>query len=78
MVRLIKIRVLPRSSIDEVVGEMENGVLKIKLKVAPVDGEANIALTKLLAKHFGVGRDKIEIVRGMRSKDKVVKVDGLR
>ncbi len=75
MLRLVRIRVLPRSSRNEVVGEMDNGVLKVKLNSAPVDGEANVELVKLLSKYFGVGKSDVKIVKGKRSKDKVVEVE---
>lgn len=71
---LHKIRVLPRSSKNEIVGLMANGALKVKLTAAPVDGKANDALITLLAKHFEVSKSKIKIVRGGTSKDKVVEV----
>jgi len=44
----IKLRVLPRSSKNEVVGKMDDGTLKIKLTAAPVDNAANEALIELL------------------------------
>jgi uncharacterized protein (TIGR00251 family) len=71
---LLNIRVLPRSSKNNVVGEMADGTLKVKLTAAPVDGKANEALVELLAEHFEVSKSKIKIVRGGTSKNKVVEV----
>jgi len=71
----IKIRVLPRSSKNEVVGEMADGVLKIKLTAAPVDGAANEALIKLLADHFDKPKNKIKIVAGATNKNKIIEID---
>lgn len=70
----LKIRVLPRSSKNEIVGTMADGTLKVKLTAAPVDGAANEALVELLAEHFGVPKYKIEITSGLRSKNKTVKI----
>jgi len=70
----LKIRVLPRSSISEVVGEMSDGTLKIKLTTPPVDGKANEELIKLLAKHFKVSKNCIEILVGLKSKNKIVEI----
>lgn len=70
----IKIRVLPRSSKNEVVGEMADGTLKIKLTAPPVDGKANDALIDLLSKHFATKKDKIKIVAGATSKNKIVEI----
>lgn len=68
----IKIRVLPRSSRNEVVGEMADGTLKIKLTAPPVDGKANDALVDLLSKHFATKKDKIKIVAGTTNKNKII------
>ena len=71
---LIKIRVLPRSSRNEIVGEMADGTLKVKLTAPPVDGKANDALIKLLAEHFDTPKNKIKIVRGLTNKNKTVEI----
>ena len=72
---IIKIKVLPRSSRNEVVGEMADGTLKIKLTAPPVDGKANEALIKLLAEHFSVTKSKIRIVSGATSKNKIIEIE---
>ena len=68
----INIRVLPRSSRNEVVGEMADGTLKVKLTAPPVDGEANKQLIELLGKHFDIAKSHIEISKGQTSKNKIV------
>ena len=40
-----------------------------------VDGSANAAVRKVLATHFGVRRQNVEIVRGHSSRIKVVLID---
>jgi len=70
----IKIRVLPRSSQNSIVGTMSDGTLKIKLTSAPVDGEANKQLLEILSKHFGVSKSKIKLVYGMASKNKIIEI----
>ncbi len=70
----IKIRVLPRSSKNEVIGEMSDGTLKIKLTAAPVDGAANDALIKLLAEYFDKPKSKIKIAAGATSKNKMIEI----
>jgi len=70
----LNIKVIPKSSESKVVGEMSDGVLKVKLKSAPVDGKANEELIKLLAKHFKISKTSIEILRGKTSKNKVVEI----
>jgi uncharacterized protein (TIGR00251 family) len=70
----IKIRVLPRSSKNEVIGEMADGTLKIKLTAPPVDGKANESLIKLLADYFNVPKSKIKIAAGATSKNKTIEL----
>ncbi|HLC70353.1 MAG TPA: DUF167 domain-containing protein [Patescibacteria group bacterium] len=70
----IKLRVLPRSSKNEVVGKMSDGTLKIKLTTAPVEGKANEALVELLAEYFSTKKSKIKIVSGLTSKNKIIEI----
>jgi len=70
----IQIRVIPRSSRNEVVGKMADGTLKIKLTAAPVDGAANKALIELLSTHFAVPKSMIRIARGETGRKKVVEI----
>lgn len=54
---------------------IENGHdLTIYLREKPVDGEANAALIKLLAKHFHVAKSCIHIKTGARGRRKLVEV----
>lgn len=70
------IRVQPRASRSEVVGELD-GALKVRLAAPPVDGEANEELIRFLAKLFGVSRRQISILSGQTSKNKLIRVDAL-
>jgi uncharacterized protein len=72
----LTVRLQPRARRDEVVGE-RNGALVIRVTAPPVDGRANAALCRLVAKVAGVAPSRVEIVRGHTSRDKVVRVTGL-
>jgi uncharacterized protein (TIGR00251 family) len=72
--KTIQLKVTPNSSKSEV--KLENGVFRVKLKSKPVDGKANLELVKLLAEHFRVPTSSIRILRGLKSRDKVVQVTG--
>lgn len=73
---LIMVKVLPRSSVNEVQGK-EEGAYRIKLTAPPVDGRGNRALVDVLQKRLGIpGRD-IQIVRGERARRKAVLIRGL-
>jgi len=71
--RKLTIKVIPRASRDEVVG-FQSDVLKVRLRAPPVDGAANEALVELLAGHFGVKRSQIRIIRGEKTRLKVVEI----
>ncbi|MBT3418975.1 MAG: DUF167 domain-containing protein [Candidatus Magasanikbacteria bacterium] len=71
----IFVRVLPRSSKEEVVGFMANGVLKVKLTTPPVDGKANEKLIDLLSSYYSVHRSAVSIVSGHTSKNKHVSIE---
>ncbi len=70
-----EVRVAPRASRNRVVG-LQDGALKVALTAPPVDGAANEALRKLLAKTFGVSKSSVEIVRGERGRTKLLRVQG--
>jgi hypothetical protein len=72
----LRVRLQPRASRTEVAGEREGTVL-IRVTAPPVDGRANDALCRLVAKLAGVGRTRVEILRGASSRDKVLRVDGV-
>jgi uncharacterized protein (TIGR00251 family) len=69
------VRVIPRSSRTEIVGE-HDGAVKVRLCSPPVDGAANAELIKLFAKSLGVARSGVEIVAGETSKTKRLRITG--
>lgn len=70
----IKVKVTPRSSKSEVMGE-KDGILIVKLKSAPVDGEANAELIRVLAEHFDCAKSAITIKNGLSGRIKTVLVE---
>ncbi|MDR1907097.1 MAG: DUF167 domain-containing protein [Puniceicoccales bacterium] len=70
------LKVIPNASRSEMIAE-ENGDLKVKVQVPPEDGKANKAVIQLLAKHFKVAKNRIKIVAGEKSHQKIVEVFGL-
>ncbi len=73
---LIKVRVLPRSSKDQIVSK-ECGIYKIKIMAPPIEGKGNKALQSLLAKKLGVAKNRIEVVAGKKSKTKMIRIQGM-
>ena len=51
----LEVRLTPRAGRDQIGGRRE-GVLQVRVKAPPVDGKANEALRKLIAKRAGVDR----------------------
>ncbi len=74
MTKRINIKVTPRSSRNEIIGEMLDGTLKVKLTAAPVDGGANEALIKLLSDVWDVPKSKITIIKGKTSRNKTIEI----
>ena len=70
------VRVQPRASLDEIVGEYQDG-LKIRLTAPPVDDRANEALRKLLAARLKVPLAAVRIASGERSRTKRVEISGV-
>jgi uncharacterized protein (TIGR00251 family) len=70
------VRVQPRASRDEIVGEYLDG-LKIRLTAPPIDDRANQALRKLLATRLKVPLAAVRIASGERSRTKRVEVLGV-
>jgi uncharacterized protein (TIGR00251 family) len=75
----LRVRLQPRAGRTEVVGEREGvvGVVVIRVAAPPVDGRANEALCAFIAERAGVPKRSVSVVAGERSRDKVVRVDGV-
>ena len=73
---LIRVRVTPRSSRDEVIG-WQDDELRVRVRAAPVDGRANDALCRVIAKQAGVPPSTVEVVSGATARTKTVRIEGL-
>ncbi len=69
----LAISVVPNASITEIVG-MHDGALKIRLAAPPVEGKANEALVKFLAKKLGLAPSEISIDKGSMGKRKRINI----
>jgi uncharacterized protein (TIGR00251 family) len=72
----LRIRLQPRARRDEVVGEREGAVL-VRVTAPPVDGKANEALCRLIAKKAGVAPSRVRVIRGHTARDKTLDVEGV-
>ena len=71
----LEVRLRPRAKRNAIEDERD-GVLRVSVAAAPVDGLANAALCKLIAKRAGVARSRVSVIRGERSREKLVRVQG--
>lgn len=67
------IQVIPHASRAELMS-VQDGVLKIKVTAPPVEGAANEACIKLLAKELGLKKSQMEISSGAKSRKKTVMI----
>jgi hypothetical protein len=76
----LTVRLTPKSGRDSVdgIGIMpdEHAVLKIRVRAAPHDGEANAALVRLIAGAMGVPQRDVSLVAGGTSRIKRLVVSG--
>ena len=72
----LDIKTIPNAPRDELAGWL-GGALKVKVHAPALDGRANDALLAFLAGKLGVPRRAVTLVRGDKSRHKVVRVDGL-
>ena len=68
-------RLKPNSRHREEVVANDDGSLTVYTKALAIEGRANAAAVKLLAKHFGVAPSKVKLVRGASSRYKVFELD---
>ena len=74
-------RLTPGAAADRIdgwdVGAQGGAVHKVRLRARPVEGEANAALVKLLAKTLGVPKSAVALERGGQSRTKMISLAGL-
>ena len=73
---LLSVKLQPRSSVNEI-GEILGGELRIKVTAPPVDAAANRALVGFLAEVLEVPRNRVNLLRGLKSRHKVLKLHGM-
>ncbi len=68
----IEVKVKPYSKTEGV--SQEGDSLTVKVKQPPNQGQANQAVMRLLAQHFGVPQSHVKILSGLRNKTKIMEV----
>jgi len=84
----VEIRVIPKARENKILSlrsrtlstlrsdkvEKDKDILKVYVTAVPEKGKANEAVIVLLAKHFGVAKSKIKIIKGEASRWKIVEI----
>lgn len=67
---VLKIRIVPNSSKNEII--LEDEFVKVKITAQPIENKANKALVEFLSKTFKIPKSSIEIIKGQTSKEKTL------
>ena len=70
----VKIKISVNARKTEVKSIMTDKTLKISVAALPTKGKANKELITFLAGHFSVNKEDVNILKGLRSKDKLVQI----
>jgi hypothetical protein len=71
------VRLTPRAGDDRIDGVDARGELRVRVRAAPADGQANEALLRLLARELGLARRDVAIERGQAARHKLVALVGV-
>ena len=71
----LSVHLKPNSRHREEVITNDDGSLMIYTKAPAIEGRANLAAAKLLAKYLGVAPSKVKLLRGASSKYKIFEID---
>lgn len=72
----LRVRLTPRAAREEV-ALRPDGSLAVRVTAPPVDGRANAALERAVASALRIAPSRVALVRGARSREKTLLVDGL-
>jgi uncharacterized protein (TIGR00251 family) len=73
----LSLKVIPNAPRNEVVGWL-GAALKVKVHAPALEGRANDELLDFLAETLGVPRRDVTLLRGDKSRHKVVRIAGLK
>ncbi|HZQ38511.1 MAG TPA: DUF167 domain-containing protein [Dehalococcoidia bacterium] len=72
----IAIQITPRAAADRIEG-WSGEELRVRVTVPPVEGRANAALVRLLARALGIAPSRVRVLAGATSRRKLVEIEGL-
>jgi uncharacterized protein len=71
----VTVLVVPRAGVTSI-ADAQPGRLRVRVAAPPVDGAANAELIRFAAACCGVGRGDVEVLRGVRGREKTLLVRG--
>jgi uncharacterized protein len=72
----LRLHIIPNAKANQVMGA-HGAAIKIKLRAPAVEGKANAALRSFLAEELKIPERNIALVRGQKSRDKLIRIDEL-
>lgn len=72
----LELKIIPNAPRDELAGWLGHA-LKVKVHAPALEGRANDALLDFLAEKLGVPRRTVTLIRGEKSRHKVVRLEGV-
>jgi hypothetical protein len=73
---ILRVRLTPRAARSRIDG-WDGDLLRVRVAAPPVEGKANDALLRLLAKALDVPPSRLRLVKGRTSREKVIAVEGV-
>jgi uncharacterized protein (TIGR00251 family) len=73
---ILRLHIIPNAKANQVIGA-HGAAIKIKLRAPAVEGKANAALRSFLAEELKIPERNIALVRGQKSRDKLIRIDEL-
>lgn len=73
VMRKVTLRVIPRARQNKIDID-SNGVYRLHVTAAPVDGAANDVVVKMMAEYFKIPKSCVKIVRGATARDKIIEI----
>jgi uncharacterized protein len=72
----LRVRVIPNARKTEFAGRRE-GEHVLRLSAPALEGKANKAALEFIADHFSIGRSRVQLLAGEKSRHKVFELVGL-
>jgi len=72
MDKIVKIKVIPKAKRNLI--KQEAGRLKVYLTTPAIEGRANKALINILSDFLAVKKGQIQIIRGEKSRNKLIRI----